>query len=862
MNKENKLYSFSEILTTGILTDNEGKVELHKIGRILIPMIQRPYAQGRRSQKNIRQKFLSDIFKVLANDNQPKLELNFVYGAFTKDDENESTFELLDGQQRLTTLFLLHWYVANASNVDVMNNLKKFVYQTRTSSADFLAKLLAQHIAIEKSQKPSKVIRNLSWYSRSFDKDTTVDSMLRMLDDIHLFYCDAEKKPSYDDLNKLQFYVLDLEGFGMTEELFIKMNARGLQLTPFENFKADLIGFLKNHEEYSIDVPLADSKMNRMVPYWLNFSSLLDCKWTNLFWQKPMDCEDSGSKECDKSFFRFIQRFFANKSIILAGKQVRTDAYFQFFSENIEVEQHLGFTMYESFINYAKEKGIDLIRDVEKLLSFLSSKEETTILKGLNASWEPKRLWEPWGTVGNQATDVGQRQMIILAAMAEFVCKFDSEDTFDTIAYQRWMRFVHNMVQATDITGAESQITLTRLLIDILNYESPSTDKKTWQDPYLLLVEYNDNYRNNRNLQAEADKAEQILADERWENVFCEAEANEFMQGSVTFYYEKGMSLDEYRLRTRNVSMLFDANGVTESFKKDFILMRAVLCRNYDWSSFRKNVINLNVTNKASNRFLRILTIWNDFPPVKKLFCQMLSMKSIEEMLYFLDLVTKEDHELILKDYWEENLKAKANIAYRRLYKYDEMKTLVCLSNMGIDPMKMYLYTNGLIFIYKGPVNCMSLSTERHKYLPKMIDSVNDLYGFEYTDVRTYENLKKYGNYTGHYVTLKSKEGVLPNHCIVKLESDYYDNMGIYVTDEKAAYAVYEYFLKRANVTNIKGTNDKFICDEEGRLNFHADGGRKFFSVNYIRHIDMMQDYNELTEIMKEIWHIINKVAN
>ena len=37
-----------------------------------------------------------------------------------------------------------------------------------------------------------------------------------------------------------------MDQFKLTDDLYIKLNARGKVLSPFENFKADLIGFVKN----------------------------------------------------------------------------------------------------------------------------------------------------------------------------------------------------------------------------------------------------------------------------------------------------------------------------------------------------------------------------------------------------------------------------------------------------------------------------------------------------------------------------------------------------------------------------------------------------------------------------------------
>ena len=73
-----------------------------------IPLIQRDYAQGRVDTKTarIRRDFLATLHDALAGD-EP-LGLDFVYG----DLRDDGTFKPLDGQQRLTTLFLLHWYLA------------------------------------------------------------------------------------------------------------------------------------------------------------------------------------------------------------------------------------------------------------------------------------------------------------------------------------------------------------------------------------------------------------------------------------------------------------------------------------------------------------------------------------------------------------------------------------------------------------------------------------------------------------------------------------------------------------------------------------------------------------------------------
>jgi uncharacterized protein with ParB-like and HNH nuclease domain len=107
--------------------------------KIEIPIIQRDYAQGRNGKEKLREKFLKDLKHALDNNNSnSKLKLDFVYGTL----ESEK-LQPLDGQQRLTTLWLLHWYIAFKAGklADNKEVFKRFTYETRTSSREFCHKL-------------------------------------------------------------------------------------------------------------------------------------------------------------------------------------------------------------------------------------------------------------------------------------------------------------------------------------------------------------------------------------------------------------------------------------------------------------------------------------------------------------------------------------------------------------------------------------------------------------------------------------------------------------------------------------------------------------------------------------------------
>ena len=102
-----------------------------------------------------------------------------------------------------------------------------------------------------------------------------------MLEEIQRLYLELNKKELYKRLELLNFYILPLNHFNLTEDLYVKMNARGKQLTDFENFKADLQHWLKDPKNISLDDVEYDG---RKLPYHMAFINKIDNEWTNCIW--------------------------------------------------------------------------------------------------------------------------------------------------------------------------------------------------------------------------------------------------------------------------------------------------------------------------------------------------------------------------------------------------------------------------------------------------------------------------------------------------------------------------------------------------------------------------------------------------
>ncbi|KEY59873.1 DUF262 domain-containing protein [Serratia sp. DD3] len=265
--------------------------------KVEIPIIQRDYAQGRGEAQEVRETFLQALHDYLEKG-EPFRDLDFVYGSVTDNVNGRDCFIPLDGQQRLTTLFLLHWYLAQISDqvesfrqVLSTGGCSHFTYETRSSSREFCNALVTNDIDFSTLLREygaeclSKTIKDKAWFYLSWENDPTIRSMLTMLDAIHRQF--SENTDYFDKLTDreypiITFRFLNLAEFKLTDDLYIKMNARGKPLTDFENFKARLEKIIKSFTgewpEYRLcfkDAP---------VSCYEYFIHKIDTDWTDLFW--------------------------------------------------------------------------------------------------------------------------------------------------------------------------------------------------------------------------------------------------------------------------------------------------------------------------------------------------------------------------------------------------------------------------------------------------------------------------------------------------------------------------------------------------------------------------------------------------
>lgn len=560
-------YSFSTLFDKPIEIDDTNSVIISKVE---IPRIQRDYAQGRIVQKDNKPvfnekgcRFIERVFDNLKSNT--KMEMDFVYGAIQEVHVNKQKFNILlplDGQQRLTTLFLLYWYLGNRELEDktqLFVLLKKFSYETRTSSRRFCEKI-SERLSIDFNKGIlSEQLKDCSWFAKSYEHDPTIKAMLSMIDKIHELYGDS-KLNIYCNLENLRFSILPLNQFNLTDELYIKMNARGKQLTEFENFKADLISWMKANEDFNQTVVHGGRKM----PYYMAFSNKIDIDWTNLLWDTTK-CYDENSKNkkgeliypmgklVDPLFLSIFYRWFLFEYIFKSSsnnKEIDKEESFKFLEKE---ELFSSISPFKSLLSKTFFQEFETIMD-----KFSSNAQE--ILDNANASWDNKKA--------NFLLEKGitQPQRVVLFGVFLYLKKW----TFDVSKFKQWMRVVWNIVENTDIDSWRSAIGVLELIKELSEYSD---------DIHAKFPESVKSQSSQNAVAEERLKIKYIKSNPDWEQTFVEAEKHLFLKGSIGFLMTSEMKISDFKHRTQLANLLFDNKGFSEKFRNDHILLRAIISK-------------------------------------------------------------------------------------------------------------------------------------------------------------------------------------------------------------------------------------------------------------------------------------------
>ncbi|MCU8071371.1 DUF262 domain-containing protein [Shewanella sp. SM32] len=489
--------------------------------KIEIPIIQRDYAQGRQKEAVVRDTFLQALFGYLES-NRPFNDLDFVYGSITE----SSKFIPLDGQQRLTTLFLLHWYLAVSAgeresfNVILSHNQQaRFTYETRSSSREFCDALVTSSFDYSQiadcgsADAVSAIIKDQHWFFTSWCLDPTIQSMLTMLDAIHLKFSGHPEfylRLTHDESPVITFRFLNLEKFLLTDDLYIKMNARGKPLTTFENFKAKLE---KKIQSFQGDWPTHYSLPRKPLPVsgYDYFIYKIDNEWADVFW--PFRNTDSDDNTFDDELMNFIGLFIAQHQLLQSGTSVYEAQ--QTFFDGAEVKV-LSLQEYENANALSQGQLIKLIEHLDLLSADRTQEGITQYL--VNADYY--REIETFKKVLANSTSYPEKLRFFAFYSAIANGKRDQE-------LVEWMRVVFNLTEHKIFNTFSDYHASLVSLNELASHRAPILDLLRNDIDIKAFPEYQ--------VFEEKLKAHLLLKSNEWRTRILQIEHHPYLKGQIGF---------------------------------------------------------------------------------------------------------------------------------------------------------------------------------------------------------------------------------------------------------------------------------------------------------------------------------------
>ena len=560
---------------------------------IEIPIIQRDYAQGREDKADLRTNFLNALVEGV---NGKLLELDFIYGSV-----KDAVFQPLDGQQRLTTLFLLHWYIATKENKldnELKNTLSKFSYETRTSSREFCNDLINKRINLSGEQEISEIIIDSSWFFLSWKRDPTIKAMLKMLDAIQKTF--TNKNDVWEKLNNISFNFIELRNFGLSDDLYIKMNARGKPLTDFENFKAKFEQYIKQ-QDWEKNCHASET-----------FSHQIDTVCTDLFWHFRNE-----ENIFDEQILNYFRTFALNS---YALKENVKDDIFRHTVDLLRGKQNdISFHKYLELGCFDN----DYFKILKSVFNKISQKD------GLK-TFLPDTTYIDETKIFNDAINNNLSYPDLVTAFAYYQY-IGSEESIEAEKLTNWMRIVRNLVEGSRpylFNNANEFANALRSINELLPYRNS-------------IVEH---FAQTQNNSLSGFISEQIIEEklkaklfqsEEWKKVIIEFENHSYFNGQIGFLLHWSTlnnepNLDTFTRYTKKLKVLFANNGLTRF--DNFIFERALLATG-DYLLHKGRNYSFLINNERDISWKRLLRDNNEKREILKRLLDSISIDTLEEDL-------------------------------------------------------------------------------------------------------------------------------------------------------------------------------------------------------------------------------------
>ena len=521
---------------------------------IEIPKIQRNYVQGKEAR--IRNEFVKDIFKALAEGE--KLNLDIIFGVEKKED-NIDKFIPIDGQQRLTTLYLVYWYVFfKTGQMQRISNLK-FSYEKKENTEDFFTFLrnpkTYDQIRESKKETIAQKIKDTTKYINSkWDDDTTVISALEMLDEIEKQYKDVDNK----NLNNIYFkkYLLNLKSDMDVEDLYIKMNSRGRELSNFDKLKAKIENYIKDDIIENSECQKIYKKLNYD---WLEMFFNYIPKEKGLKYIKVI-------KDAEQKLYMFLRKYII----------------YIFIENDVDKSLNVELTKIE------EDNNDELILDKSSKIYSIDTKD---FIKRLNQimdnittlifNYEDNRFIN----VKSIFNDIIEGKSLELQEDLKFYAVIKFLETYNNASerkneYKNWLRIIRNYIESINHYQKDMYLrvfknlkiladTLQKITDPIKMILDKQIEKELKLDP------------DNSWFKTEKLKAKHITTNDiGWINAIEEADTNAYFKGRNYFlfeYIEPENQLEDFIKYQEITEKLFKAQNKTENKNTEYLIQRAML---------------------------------------------------------------------------------------------------------------------------------------------------------------------------------------------------------------------------------------------------------------------------------------------
>lgn len=543
--------------------------------RVVIPGIQRHYVQGANNPKaeSVRKQFIKEIFTAI-EEKQNEFNLHFIYGPINTD--GEDSFVPVDGQQRLTTLWLIARYAAEkaepSSRKDLLRKLSRFTYEDRINAKRFCQALTCENSRWDITQDPNPDILCQDWFVDYWKEDETVASMIRMLSTIHEEWYKHQNTITADDVleaiaSQIRFE-LKIDAFG--DDIYMKMNARGLQLTQWENFKG----------KFSED--LCEDKKE----WWVKEMEEL----SNRFFT----CSDEQHELPDNAFFALYARIMAyeaRESGVDCGNSIKQLAA---YTHNTWSQIELPFVPYSDF------SGITNNESIASTIAATCVKMIKTVLERYQKIvpyFGDRTLFETFFHPKNK------NDLDFTLCCYEYFKKFDNIETKD---FLKALRLMWNILENVP----DNRVELVKKIIDL-------EDKTLYSRQIKKIIGSN----TPKQAEEEAEKAIQMDCNDQsipsdwneetlgkwsnWNDAIEKAEECAFFHGSIRFLYRNSNgknTWEKFATKLSNCMDLFTKDGLSEDKKVKANQVLISHCK--DW----KKLIRKPVFDTDKESWKQVLT--------------------------------------------------------------------------------------------------------------------------------------------------------------------------------------------------------------------------------------------------------------